>query len=124
MVKKFKYSLLLVVALGTTNCSEHPSEVDVLPDSVIPGDSLSKILVDFTLSEGMTSLNINNIKLHKFDSAYPFNPLHTYQVSKMRFDTSIAYYGRHPDVFKLIYNDVLLKLSEMQSKGQKALDEK
>ena len=107
--------LIIVVGLFFS-CS--PSNEEMVPVSVLPEDKLVKVLTDAYLAEGTSGINVKNTTGEKFDSIYLFNPLKDNNIEKTKFDSSMAYYTRHPKKLKIIYDSVLAKLSVIQAKGK------
>ncbi|MBI3518581.1 MAG: DUF4296 domain-containing protein [Bacteroidetes bacterium] len=89
-----------------------------IPDTVISEDQLIKVLTDIYLGEGASGINVKNVPGEKFDSVYIFNPLKDNNIEKAAFDSSMAYYTRHPKKLKIIYDKVLDRLSVIQATGK------
>jgi hypothetical protein len=47
---------------------------------------------------------------------YAFNPLKQNNISKSKYDSTLIYYSQHPDLYKLIYENALQELSNLQTK--------
>jgi hypothetical protein len=47
-----------------------------------------------------------------------FNPISDNRIDKAVFDSSMAYYTRHPKKLKLIYDKILDRLSVIQAEGK------
>jgi hypothetical protein len=99
-----------------TACKPSVEENLHIPDYVIPEDSLVSFLTDAYLGEGASGINVRNAIGEKYDSVYLFNPFKEHQISRQRFDTSIAFYSQHPKKLKVIYDQVLDQLSKLQAK--------
>lgn len=78
-------------------------------------DSFVNLLVDFSLAESAASINVLNVRSGAIDSVYAFDPLKDHRVSQVRYDSSIAWYARDPEKYKQIYEEVLTKLSGLES---------
>ena len=85
----------------------------------IERDVLVDVLVDIHLIDGVT----NDRKFHRrydADSIDLLTPiLEKYHVSHAMFDTTMATYSRHPNLFDQVYADVLIKLNVMLDKNDK-----
>lgn len=83
----------------------------------IERDVLVDVLVDIHLIDGVT----NDRKFHRkydADSIDLLSPiLEKHHVSRTMFDTTMATYSRHPDLFDQVYADVLIKLNVMMDKN-------
>lgn len=84
---------------------------------------LVDVLVDIHLIDGVT----NDRKFHRrydADSIDLLSPiLEKHDVSRTMFDTTMATYSRHPDLFDQVYADVLIKLNVMLDKNDKGREE-
>lgn len=112
LIKFFIVSCLLF------SCKPKNEEDIKVPDSVLSEDELVKVLTDAYLAEGASGINVKSVTGEKFDSAYVFNPLKDNNIDKVKFDSSIAYYTRHPKKLKIVYDKILDKLSVIQAKGK------
>jgi len=105
---------IFLIAALFTSCSGIEKEVKV-PANVLDKEKLSDVLVDFTLAESVTGVNILNIQGNKSDTVYAFNPLIDNNVKRDVFDTTLYFYSHNPKQFKKVYELVLEKLSKLQS---------
>lgn len=84
---------------------------------------LVDVLVDIHLIDGVT----NDRKFHRrydADSIDLLSPiLEKHHVSRTMFDTTMATYSRHPELFDQVYADVLIKLNVMMDKNDKEEEE-
>ncbi len=110
--------LFIVSVLFFSSCKPTSEEDEVVPETVLSEDQLVKVLTDAYLAEGASGINVKNVPGEKFDSAYVFNPISDNRIDKAVFDSSMAYYTRHPKKLKLIYDKILDRLSVIQAKGK------
>ncbi len=110
--------LFIVSVLFFSSCKPTSEENEVVPETVLSEDQLVKVLTDAYLAEGASGINVKNVPGEKFDSAYVFNPISDNRIDKAVFDSSMAYYTRHPKKLKLIYDKILDRLSVIQAKGK------
>jgi len=104
--------LLLFFVLTFFTCSNQST-----PKGVLPKEKMVPLLVDMHLAEplyakrfvlglpdssAMQDLYLSFLKKHK--------------VSKKEFESSVFYYGKHPDQYKEIYDEVLERLNKMEIK--------
>lgn len=95
-----------------------PEQEDTTPpENILTEDQLTIVLIDSYLAEGASGINVKNVTGEKFDSAYSFNPARDNNIDKAKFDSSIAFYSKHPEVLKRIYEKVLEVLSKKQAAG-------
>lgn len=86
-----------------------------IPGNLIPRETFVQVLVDFALAESAANMNIKNVPFNKTDSVYAFNPLEENHITKEQYDTTLAFYSSHPELYKEIYEEVLVKLNAMQT---------
>jgi hypothetical protein len=110
--------LVIVSVLFFSSCKPADEENESVPETVLSEDQLVNVLTDAYLAEGASGINIKNVTGEKFDSAYVFNPLKDNNIDKAVFDSSMAYYTKHPKKLKIIYDKVLEKLSVIQANGK------
>jgi hypothetical protein len=108
---------LFIVFVLLFACGPKNDDNDTVPENLLTEEQLINILTDAYLAEGASGINIKNVSGEKFDSTYLFNPLKEHNVDKLKFDSTMVYYTRHPKKFKVIYDKVLDKLSIAQAKG-------
>ena len=109
---------LFIVSCLFFSCKPTAEIEETTPSSVLSEEQMIIILTDAYLAEGASGINVKSIPGEKFDSTYLFNPLKDNNIDKIQFDSSLAYYTRHPKKLKIIYDKVLDKLSVIQAKGK------
>lgn len=92
-----------------------PEKEIVVPENVLDKEKFSDIVVDFTLAESASGINILNVQGGKVDTIYAFNPLIDNNVKRETFDTTVYFYSHNPKLFKEVYELVLEKLSKLQA---------
>ncbi len=89
----------------------------------IEREKLVDVLVDIHLLDGVT----NDRKFHRrydADSIDLLTPiLEKHHTTRTMFDTTMATYSKHPDLFDQVYADVLIKLNVMLDKNDKENEE-
>lgn len=82
-------------------------------------DVLVDVLVDIHLIDGVT----NDRKFHRkydADSIDLLSPiLEKHHITRTMFDTTLAIYSKHPDLFDQVYADVLITLNVMLDQNDK-----
>ena len=109
---------LFIVSVLLFSCRPKHEEDEAIPKNVLTEEQLVKVLTDSYLAEGASGINVKSVTGEKFDSTYLFNPLKDNHIEKATFDSSMAYYTRHPKKLKIIYDKVLDKLSVAQANGK------
>jgi len=110
---KFSWLILLVVLLSLS-CSR-----DKLPQGILSKEKMIPVLVDLHLAENIFTqrfaLGMNKDK--SVEDLY-ISVLKKYNVSQKVFEESVYYYSKHPDKYKLIYDEVLNRLNAMDVKAK------
>ena len=98
---------LLMLAIGTA-CSSGP------PKYAIPENDLVPMLVDFHLTYALQqSPDIREI-IRKADSVDPFsNIFEKHGYSKAEFDTTISWYVNNSQYYVDMYNEVVMRLTQI-----------
>lgn len=112
MIKQF--SKIIAVSFIFISCSGIEKETPI-PENVLDKEKFSEVIVDFTLAESASGINILNVQGGKGDAVYAFNPLIDHNIKRETFDTSVYFYSHHPKLFKEVYELVLEKLSKLQA---------
>ncbi len=87
---------------------------------LIPKNDLVNILVELNLANSIGNDYFVKGKFPDLDSAVLYKSVFDkYGYSKARFDTTIAYYTRHPEDFDKIYDRVIANLVKMDDKLSK-----
>ncbi len=102
--------ILLIPVFFMISCQKDKPHKDLLKK-----DELVPLLIDLHLVYAIQSsaefrklsLTIDSVNTH----SYIFDK---YGVQKVVFDSSIAWYSRHPERFTKIYDEVVMNLTQMQ----------
>ncbi|HWY10298.1 MAG TPA: DUF4296 domain-containing protein [Bacteroidia bacterium] len=107
-------SLIFIIVIIIFSC--HGTEKEIaIPKNVLDKEKFSDVIVDFTLAESASGINILNVQGKRSDTVYAFNPLIDNNVKRELFDTSLYFYSHHPRQFKEVYELALEKLSKLQA---------
>lgn len=104
--------VFLSLLMSFTSCKE---DENTIPAYVLDKEKFSDVIVDFTLAESASGINVLNVPNGKADTVYSFNPLLDNNITKTQFDTSLYFYSHHPILFRQVYEMTLEKLSRMQA---------
>jgi len=111
-----KFILPAVILLSVMpSCSSEEAEASV-PANILSEEAFAKVIVDFALAESTGNINVKSVAGDKMDSVYAFNPLIDNKITKSQYDSAIAFYSKHPSIYKRVYETVLAELSKMQVK--------
>ncbi len=88
---------------------------------LIPEKKLVPIIVDMHIADGIAFQYLPGIKKLKLDSTAVYGwVLDKHGVTKIQFDSTIAYYARHPERLERIYDKVIVNLSKLESELKEA----
>ena len=108
--------VLVITTLFVASCASHQEDEHYVPENILSEEAFTKLIVDFSLAESASNLNVKNLPAEKMDSAYAFDPLEENKISKNQYDSAVSFYSKHPLIYKKIYENVLTTLSKMQLK--------
>lgn len=111
------HSLLLLSFILVFVCCNGPNQKsDDVPDYVNDRALLTQLLTDVHIIEAAIiqkqsdGMNANDLAQIYYDSLFA-----KYQMNKTRLDSSLAWYSLNPELFSLIYTDVITNLSRIES---------
>lgn len=113
-MKPILNTVLVFATLILTSCGSREEAELSVPSNILSEEKFTKLIVDFSLAESASNLNVKNFPAEKMDSAYAFDPLEENKVSKAQYDSAVSFYSKHPIIYKKIYENVLATLSKMQ----------
>ncbi len=109
---------LVLVSAILFSCKPRVEKDEPVPENLLNEEQLVIVLADSYLAEGASGINIKNVSGNKYDSTYLFNPFKENKIDKTKFDSTMAYYTRHPLKMKAVYEKVLERLSVIQANGK------
>ena len=109
-------TVIVCMVLTFCSCGNKPDSSVSIPENILNEQEFTKLLTGFALAESASNMNIKNIPLYMFDSVYAFNPLLENKVRKSQYDSTVNFYIRNPDLYKKVYENVLVALTQMQTK--------
>ena len=88
-----------------------------VPKGILSEKEITPILVDIHLAEGLyTQRYIQKITRDNYQEDLYLSVLKKYKVSQKVLETSLLYYGKYPEKYKPVYDEVLNRLNEYQVK--------
>jgi hypothetical protein len=109
-----RHYLLIFVLLAIMACSGRR-----LPDGVLPAKKMIPILVDIHLSEAINNQKFNiSLVRDSLPEILYLSVCKKYKIEKSVIEKSLLYYGKHPNEYVPIYDEVLDVLSAMEVKSQ------
>lgn len=111
---------LFAAILLLTSCYSAPEqETAPPPENLIDRDELVLILADVEIAESALRQKQNvGHEIKNIKETYYHSIFSKYNVSREQFDSSMIYYKQDPEVMDKIYEDVITKLSVMESEIQ------
>ncbi|HQQ92917.1 MAG TPA: DUF4296 domain-containing protein [Bacteroidia bacterium] len=117
MIFRFKTIFSFFILLTQVSCRQ--ADMDIArPDNILSDSVFEAILLDFSIAEGASSINVSHAANNKYDSAYAFNPLKQRGIRQSQYDSTLAYFARHIPEYKHIYEGVLDRLGALQAESQ------
>lgn len=116
--KQFFTSLFFVLVF--ISCSGEKEERPI-PSYVMEEEAFTQLLTDMALAESAANLNVKNLSGSKFDSAYAFDPVKERKIERKIYDSSMAFYSRDPEKLKEIYEEILVRLSDLKIKRERGI---
>ena len=111
-----KKAIIISLALFLLSCSNRKKT----PDYVISHDDMINIIIDIHLTDGLLTQNKVRRKLAKKDSLNYYDAIfNSYGYTRADFDTSIYFYSKNINEYDKIYEEVLNRLNEMETKLKK-----
>jgi hypothetical protein len=112
----FPQFLFLITGIFLFSCKLPESE-NSRPPNLISEKEFTEVLLDFSLAESASSINVKKLENRKFDSIYAFNPLKERGIRQSQYDSTLVYYSNHIEAYKKVYEEVLNRLSAMEAEN-------
>src|ERR1700741_1739111 len=107
----FRGITVLVLILATFSCSA--PAVPEIPKDILDKDKMAAGLTDLSIMEA--SINVSHFNAgNKETDSLRFNIYKQHNITRAAYDSSIAFYSKHPEEFKEIYDAVVEKLTKLQ----------
>lgn len=108
------WKAVLFVLLFFTSCKN--DEVKI-PNDVFSKEKMTNLLVEIHLSDAIAAdERIKDVKLlNEIKKAYFTSVLEKNNIKEEDFESSLAFYQDHPNVFFEIYENVMIVLSEQEA---------
>lgn len=115
-----KYIILLFTALMLGSCYNKQEETRIpKPDDLIPQEKLVLLLADFEIIESAIRDKQNlGHQIDDINEAFYASTFKKYEVSRDQFDRSMLYYKQDLEQMDKIYEDVITRLSVIESEIQ------
>jgi hypothetical protein len=105
--------LIILMAALAFSCSDN------VPKGILTEEEITPILVELHLAEAIFSQrNSLEITRENYQEDLYLTILKKHKLDQKAFEASVLYYGKHPDKYKPIYDEVLNRLNEMEVKAK------
>ena len=112
---------MLAVLINGSNGFCCINTYDCAEDAIIgiPNSVPDVVLVDIHLAEGIFTLRSSmDIRRETFHEDIYLSVLKKHKIDQKVFEASVLYYGKHPEKYKPIYDDVVDLLNEMDVRSK------
>jgi hypothetical protein len=117
MPRSLKFLFAFLIALLFFSCApgENKSLVNI-PSHIIPPDSMVLILTDIQVTEAiLREYQRTGREDEDRNKRYYQQIFEKYELSNERYDQSIIFYEKNPDLYFEIYKDIVSLLTKMQA---------
>ena len=89
------------------------------PKGILSEEQMTPVLVELHLAEAIFAQRYSlAITRENYQEDLYLSILKKYKLDQKAFEASVLYYGKHPDKYKPIYDEVLNRLNEMNVKAR------
>jgi len=107
-------SLIILAVMLVLACSGNR-----IPNGIMSEKELTPILVEIHLAEGIYAQRyMQKITSPNYQEDLYLSVLKKYKVNEKELEASVLYYGKYPEKYKLIYDEVLNRLNEMDARSR------
>lgn len=123
MIKKLLYLITGIIIMSSCY-SVHDDIKNTKPENLIAREKMILILADVEIVESALRQKQNTgQEINSTREVYYHTIFNNHQVSKEQFDSSLLYYKQDAETMNEIYEDVITRLSLMESEAQMESDE-
>ena len=107
------YLAILIIVLVLA-CSKNS-----VPRGILSEKQITPVLVELHLAEAINAQQFTmEVNRNNFKEDLYLSILKKFKLDRKVFEASILYYGKHPDLYKPVYDEVLNRLNEMEIKNK------
>ena len=104
-----RFLVITLILISIAGCNHDKPGRDL-----IPAETLVPVLIDLHMSYAIqSSMKFRDISRQMDTVDTQSFVFEKYDVTKVVFDSTIAWYSRHPELFTDIYDEVVMRLSRM-----------
>ena len=109
--KQVLFFLFACTALAIISCSKPKV---VIPEGVLSEKEMIPVLVDIHIAQAATSLySPQDSERYGMNELLPYI-LSIHHIEQVKYDSSISFYTRHPEIMQKMYDEVINELSKKQ----------
>jgi len=109
-----RYYLIILMVILTLSCSKNR-----VPKGILKEKEITPVLVEIHLAEAIFAQRYSQETTREnYQEDLYLSILRKYKIDQKVFEKSVLYYGKHPDKYKLVYDEVLNRLAEMSAKSR------
>ena len=107
-------NLIILAAVLVVACSGNRT-----PGGIMSEKEITPILVEIHLAEGIYAQRyMQKITSQNYQEDLYLSVLKKFKCNEKDFEASVLYYGKYPEKYKLIYDEVLNRLNEMDARSR------
>lgn len=107
-------NLIIIAAILVLSCSGNRT-----PGGILSEKEITPILVEIHLAEGIYAQRyMQKITSPSYQEDLYLSVLKKFKCNEKDFEASVLYYGKYPEKYKLIYDEVLNRLNEMDARSR------
>ncbi len=109
-----RYMLIVLMLFLTLACSQNK-----VPKGILTKKQITPVLVDIHLAEAIYAQRFAlESSRENFQEDLYLSILKKYKIDQKVFEQSVLYYGKYPDKYKPIYDEVLNRLNALSAKNR------
>jgi hypothetical protein len=90
-----------------------------VPRGILSEKQITPVLVELHLADAINAQQFTmEVNRNNFKEDLYLSILKKFKLDRKVFEASIFYYGKHPDLYKPVYDEVLNRLNEMEVKNK------
>ena len=110
-MKNYLAILIIIMVLA---CSKNS-----VPKGILSEQQITPVLVELHLADAINAQQFTmEVNRNNFKEDLYLSILKKFKLDRKVFEASIFYYGKHPDLYKPVYDEVLNRLNEMEVKNK------
>ena len=106
--------LIILMVVLVFACSKNK-----IPQGILTEKEITPVLVELHLAEAIYNQRYAlEVTRESYQDDLYLTILKKYKLDRKVFEASVLYYGKHPDKYKPVYDEVLNRLNEMEVKNK------